>query len=819
MTTLHIPELAEALQRHNLALFVGADLPQEVTGLPSRTDLARELARRKGLDEALPLAEVAQRVSQAGNRWEFTDFIRNVLDTVGKSPELFHQRVAALVKEHQIETLITTAYDNLLESAFQQAGVGLNRVVRGGDVNFIHPDRLTLIKLYGDAQQPDTLVVTDRDHSDLLRDREKEALLDEVRRTLRRNTVLFLGYNLADPDFRFLFDQIAESRFARTAYAVWPGLSKTDVQMWRDRGIVILDEDPLGETSIQTATAPNAVVPEVQYSPGHVWNLPIEFLFRGNWQSLRDLAGSYIKTFRSNTIRRVGLTYVGRELATANDDDWAISVEATIPYRGEWRTGKIGQIEALALDGGQVLARLSAVETFSEEVLPFFVGLFDEAKARGLVEETAESSYTPPAGPKPGPSPPSSRRQRAWVRFKLQIARLADLEFEVRAFETPMGEPHAAGHLPYDSTNLIAVLKALEFGQYHPDQFTSPQTEAMQKLGLLRNARLVPDLLPRIGEGLYQSLFPKQVGAAFQMALNQARGRRETVALQLRFDQDAVTLARYPWELLHDGHRHLLSGGAVELTRYIAYPEAATALPVPPPWRLLYIAAHPQDLAPLPDDTERLAVWNGLRSLAEAEMLTLDRLDPPTYDALLDQMTAADYHILHFDGHGVFARRCLECATMHSSHLITCRSCDAPLDDVPSLGYLAFEDEYGDADYVSTEAMENLLLGSEARLIFLSACQSAVVQGESLFGGLGPGLIRAGVPAVVAMQLSVSVEAALNFATGFYKALAQGETVPRAVAQGRRRLFRDKTWFIPILYLRSADDEGRLFVEQQQLRK
>jgi hypothetical protein len=246
MTTTDVPQLAEALQRRTLALFVGADLPGEVTGLPARADLARELARRKGLDESLSLAEVAQRVGQAGNRWEFTDFIRNALDTIGKSPQPFHSRLVELVETHRVGTIIATAYDNLLELAFQQAGVGLNRVVRGSEVAFINPDRPTLVKLYGDAQQPDTLVVTDRDHSELLRDRDKEDLVDEVKRAFRRNTVLFLGYNLADPDFRFLFDQIAGSRFARTAYAVWPGLPEADVRMWRDRGIVILDTDPLG---------------------------------------------------------------------------------------------------------------------------------------------------------------------------------------------------------------------------------------------------------------------------------------------------------------------------------------------------------------------------------------------------------------------------------------------------------------------------------------------------------------------------------------------------------------------------------------------
>ncbi len=265
-------ELTEALHRRTLALFIGADLPRQVTGLPSRADLARELARRHNLvgqDAILPysLAEVAQRVSQAGKRWAFTAFIRDALDTAGKSPQPFHQRIVALVKEHQIETLITTAYDNLLELAFQKAGVGINRVVRGSDVNFVRPDHPTLLKLYGDAQRPDTLIVTDRDHSDLLRDRDKEALVDEVRRTFRRNTVLFLGYNLADPDFRFLFDQIAESRFARTAYAVWPGLPEADVRMWRDRGIVILNTDPFGILGMLPGTPAAAESPTERETP------------------------------------------------------------------------------------------------------------------------------------------------------------------------------------------------------------------------------------------------------------------------------------------------------------------------------------------------------------------------------------------------------------------------------------------------------------------------------------------------------------------------------------------------------------------------
>jgi hypothetical protein len=247
MTVPHILELTAALQRRTLALFIGADLPHDATGLPSRADLARDLAHRQGLDASLSLAEVAQRVSKAGNRWTFTAFIRDALDTVGKSPRPFHRHIAELVKTQQVETLITTAYDNLLELAFQQAGLAIDRVVRGSDLAFASPGRPMLIKLYGDAQQPDTLVVTEDDQDGLWRNRDKEDVLDQVRLVLRRNAILFLGYNPADPDFRPLWREVLDrmGRFARTAYAAWPGLPEDEKQVWADRQVRVIEMQPL----------------------------------------------------------------------------------------------------------------------------------------------------------------------------------------------------------------------------------------------------------------------------------------------------------------------------------------------------------------------------------------------------------------------------------------------------------------------------------------------------------------------------------------------------------------------------------------------
>lgn len=241
-------QLLEAVDHGALTLFLGADLPQTITGLPSRVDLARGLAQRHGLDVNLSLAQVAQRVGRAGNRFDFTDYLRRELDTAGKSVPAYYRGLATFAKEHSLPAIVTTAYDDLLERALRDAGVPFDRLVRGSDVAFARPDRLALIKLYGDVQMPDTLVVTEDDHYGLWRDREKENLLDEVRNLLKKQTILFLGYNLSDPDFNLLWREVLDKmgRFARTAYAVWPDLPEGEVQMWRDRMIQVLDADPWG---------------------------------------------------------------------------------------------------------------------------------------------------------------------------------------------------------------------------------------------------------------------------------------------------------------------------------------------------------------------------------------------------------------------------------------------------------------------------------------------------------------------------------------------------------------------------------------------
>lgn len=249
----HLDSLKRARDRRMLALFIGADLPGEVTGVPSRAELARNLAHHYRLDEHLPLSELAELVGQGRNRFEFTQFLIDAFPS-GQQPAPFYRNIAALVKGYQLETIITTCYDDSLRQAFYQANLRYTSVGREGDERYITPEVPTLIELYGNLQQKDTLVITASDHASLLRN--KRALIDEVRSAFRRNTVLILGYNLADPDFYTLLTEIRETRHARQIFAVWPGLSEQQVKMWEGRGVIILAGDPLPALLEQTSLPP-----------------------------------------------------------------------------------------------------------------------------------------------------------------------------------------------------------------------------------------------------------------------------------------------------------------------------------------------------------------------------------------------------------------------------------------------------------------------------------------------------------------------------------------------------------------------------------
>ena len=384
--------------------------------------------------------------------------------------------------------------------------------------------------------------------------------------------------------------------------------------------------------------------------------------------------------------------------------------------------------------------------------------------------------------------------------------------------------------MPLRGPAIQTLLRVLEAGDLRYCPLSDVEIETLLAVGILEHERLasIDVLHRRVGGLLFDALFPASsepdhdVRAAFMATLAQAELQRAPLALQLRFDRDAVDLASLPWELLNCNGEQLVSSGRVQLTRYVTFAQATAPYPVTSRLEVLTITARPRDALTLDTAAEPDAIRTAFNDLSERGIVRIDPLSPPTLDALVAAVNARSYHIIHFDGHGTFGRRCQYCGRYQPGDTVFCTTpgCGARLDEATLEGCLLFESNTGDglSQMVTPHELGTVLTGRQVRLFIASACQSGAVKGASVFSSIGPRLLLAGIPAVVAMQFAVPIDSTVAFSGEFYASLARSESVAAAATAGRKMLVSRGTWHIPAIYLRSRDGEGNLFRFHDQQR-
>ena len=146
------------------------------------------------------------------------------------------------------------------------------------------------------------------------------------------------------------------------------------------------------------------------------------------------------------------------------------------------------------------------------------------------------------------------------------------------------------------------------------------------------------------------------------------------------------------------------------------------------------------------------------------------------------------YHVLHLIAHGAFNTKQQHAAV-----------------------YLQNDD--GTARRVLDDDFTAMLtrLSDKPSLVTLAACHSAARSASDAFIGLGPKLVQAGIPAVIAMQDFVTVATARQFSATLYEQLLKHGVIDRAVNEARATLltlgrFDTAT---PVLFMRLKD--GRLW--------
>jgi hypothetical protein len=297
------------------------------------------------------------------------------------------------------------------------------------------------------------------------------------------------------------------------------------------------------------------------------------------------------------------------------------------------------------------------------------------------------------------------------------------------------------------------------------------------------------------GKALFDALFAGAVGDKLRACLKRLDGgrdgRRRGLRLRLAIDPDAAelaSLADIDWEQMFDAEssRFLSRSPQTTLVRDLEVPTVLLDLPGARPLRILVVGAQPTGWAALDFEGEVARI----RQAWEGCDVAVEPMPRATFRDLRSRLRRGDaVHVLHFIGHG-------------------------EVDESEVSGVLLFEQPGGAEHRVTSERLAELFhQDPNLRLVVLNACETSVGPERFPSRSVAAQLMKAGVPAVVAMRYKVPDSSAVAFSDGFYQALAHGLQVDAAVTAARLEI--DDTeelfwhWATPALFMSSLD--GRIF--------
>lgn len=315
-----------------------------------------------------------------------------------------------------------------------------------------------------------------------------------------------------------------------------------------------------------------------------------------------------------------------------------------------------------------------------------------------------------------------------------------------------------------------------------------------------RRGYLSPDVLrwtpssldAAAGEGLFELLMhDDQVAGAWAMLRGAAPRRR----IRLSIDDTAAELNALPWELLYDPSTAdgsvgvtLAAADATPFSRYIPSAQDYVTPATPQRMQILVAIANPAGLERYglqAIDVE--AEWAALQAAVAGLDVELRLVPQPcTLEAIEDGLREGA-HGLHIVAHGAYNKSEQQAVIFLANRNNQVRFVHA--------------DEHA-------QALARYLRDSDGRhglrLVFLASCQTATQSPTDAFAAFAPRLVRAGVPAVLAMQDLVPVETARAFAQVFYRQLLRHGQVDLAANQARSALLTGQ-WpgaHIPVLFSR-----------------
>jgi CHAT domain-containing protein len=361
----------------------------------------------------------------------------------------------------------------------------------------------------------------------------------------------------------------------------------------------------------------------------------------------------------------------------------------------------------------------------------------------------------------------------------------------------------------------------LDDGSWYEGKLRLGEEELTELLTLESEAR---DYGVRLG----RLLFNEGILTAYTRSLGRAQKQCEgRLRVQLWISPACGELQALMWERifveLNGDHVPLSSADLTPFSRFTRLSKAEPAAIKGRPLKILVAVSNPTNLpagyAAIEVDEEIESIADALAQVDDISVTIMpgrtgvksDRLreklrrlkfniveGATSPDAI--QTKLGEHHILHYLGHGKFqpVKTSVEGKTVRTGQ-----------------SFLYLENDDGSLLPAPDDEIVRRLVVHEGipRLIFLAACETAKRDPEDPhpFVSLGPKLVKAGFPAVVAMQEKVPVDLARRLTHFFYHNLLRHGLIDRALNESRKFLQseRHSDWAIPVLFMRMPG--GRLF--------
>lgn len=236
--------LFELVRKEEVVIWAGAGMSL-YAGYPSGKRLAEILIEnltpeeKESIDVRIPLPDLAEEFYRLrGNNKN--SLIRILNEVFLKKPESkdIHERLAIIP---HFKTIITTNYDSLFEDSY---GEEAQKVYKTVQIPYIDNKKIQVFKVHGDLNEPESIILTKSDYNNFFkRNQVNDTYWSVIHERLATNAVLFLGYNLEDPNVSVLFDRITDSLGdnRKESFLVAPNLPRHKVNNLIKKGIHYID--------------------------------------------------------------------------------------------------------------------------------------------------------------------------------------------------------------------------------------------------------------------------------------------------------------------------------------------------------------------------------------------------------------------------------------------------------------------------------------------------------------------------------------------------------------------------------------------------